>query len=65
MNADQEININGMRYIASVVNDEIVSLKRFQQKYGIWIELKFSDNQNTKDDLLKQLTDEYIQKTKN
>ncbi|WP_080833564.1 hypothetical protein [Cohnella massiliensis] len=61
MSETKPIIIHGRKYLTETKDGSIVKLKRFNEKYGLWIELNFSDNESSiEDDLLKIISDEYV-----
>lgn len=61
MSATKPIIIHGQKYLTETKDGSIVKLKRFNEKYGLWVELNFSNCETTiEDDLLKIMSDEYV-----
>lgn len=56
--------INGQEYIAETENGVVIKLKRFNENYGFWIELHFSELELKADqELLKILSAEFVRQT--
>lgn len=53
--------IEGQQYKSVIENNEIVSVKKYNAKYGMWVTLKFTNsNENAENELLELLKSEYI-----
>jgi hypothetical protein len=62
MSTLESVVIQGQRYIPLFEDGEIVSIKRYNCKYGMWVTLKFTGSDVTAEsELLEMLKREYIQ----
>lgn len=53
--------IEGQQYKPVIENNEIVSIKKYSAKYGMWVTLRFTgSNENAESELLVLLKSEYI-----
>jgi len=53
--------IEGQQYKPVIENNEIVSVKKYNAKYGMWVTLKFTgSNEGAEEELLELLKNEYI-----
>lgn len=54
--------IEGQQYKPVIENNEIISIKKYNAKYGMWVTLKFTgSNENAGNELLELLKKEYIE----
>ncbi|ASS98416.1 hypothetical protein NSQ51_13720 [Geobacillus sp. FSL K6-0789] len=65
MSTLEAVVIDGQKYLPIIENDEVIGVKRFNEKHGMWVVVKFMEsNVNAERELLEMLTQEYIrQKT--
>jgi hypothetical protein len=53
--------IKGQQYKPVIENKEIIGIKRYNVKYGMWVTLKFTgSNADAENELFKLLKSEYI-----
>lgn len=62
MTVTDSIFLNGVEYQLEISDDQIVSLRRFNTTYKMWVVMKFSDVDHGEAELLSLLQAEYIRK---
>ncbi|MEC1717803.1 hypothetical protein [Schinkia azotoformans] len=61
MSALKSVIINGVEYVPIFDNGQIVSIKRFNEKYGTWVVIQFSNKANNAEkELMHLLTEVYV-----
>ena len=64
MSALKSVTINGVKYVPIFENGQIASIKRFNEKYGTWVVLQFSNEaNNVEKELMHLLSEVYVNQT--